>query len=58
MEPFERSCEIPEQKTESGVVTVSTKRSGYVYNSCFSEGEFITFIHSYFIVEFELNCHK
>ncbi|KAJ9172530.1 hypothetical protein P3X46_015759 [Hevea brasiliensis] len=29
MEPFERSCESPEQKVECGVITVSAKRSGY-----------------------------
>ncbi|KAG8642270.1 hypothetical protein MANES_12G073200v8 [Manihot esculenta] len=29
MEPFKGSCEIPEQKVESGVITVSAKRSGY-----------------------------
>lgn len=29
MEPFEGSCETPEQKVERGVITVSAKRSGY-----------------------------
>lgn len=31
MEPFKGSCEIPEQKVQRGVITVSTKRSGYGY---------------------------
>ncbi|WCJ32855.1 MORC family CW-type zinc finger protein 3 [Euphorbia peplus] len=29
MKPFEGSCETPEQKVQRGVITVSTKRSGY-----------------------------
>lgn len=31
MEPFNGSCEIPEQKVQRGVITVSMKRSGYGY---------------------------
>ncbi|XP_037493344.1 MORC family CW-type zinc finger protein 3 isoform X2 [Jatropha curcas] len=29
MEPFEGSCETPEQKVESGVITLTAKRTGY-----------------------------
>ncbi|EEF29907.1 zinc finger protein, putative [Ricinus communis] len=29
MEPFQGSCETPEQKAKHGVITVSTRRSGY-----------------------------
>lgn len=39
MAPFEGSCETPEQKAEPGVITVSTKRSGYdlkhTFASCY-----------------------
>lgn len=29
MEPFNGKCETPEAKVDRGVITVSTKRSGY-----------------------------
>ena len=29
MKPFNGSCSVPEEKVEDGVVTISTKRSGY-----------------------------
>lgn len=29
MKPFDGSCDIPEQKVERGVITISAKRSGY-----------------------------
>ena len=32
MEPFGRCCEIPEEKVDGGLITLSTKRSGYDYS--------------------------
>ncbi|GMN40787.1 hypothetical protein TIFTF001_010019 [Ficus carica] len=39
MAPFEGSCEIPEEKVQGGVITLSAKRSGYNDDSVSSEPE-------------------